>query len=479
MDSTEDSGIGKVKNNSSLISPHYIPMMVGRMMPLLALFATTILYAHQLPSASYGIFQSIWMYVNIVSVILGFGVTTIIFSSQVNTFLSLVKYKLKIITIFYTGLWIVALIIFAIAAHQYSLSLKLWVIIFIILQATNTITESWLIRNGGEVRYFLVNTSYGIAFFAWHFIVLRSGFDIEWLIKGIVCFAIVKFLLLIQFSKRASVEVQVPEQNPLIFSHWAFNGINDIINILTKWIDKLILVYLLTPTEFAIFFNGSIEIPLLSIFISFSGSLMMVQMAKGKEKNESVVPVFRENFLLLSAIIFPIFFFLLFFRYPVFHFIFGAQYVESVPVFLITILILPLRTNTYGGILQVLGQGKIITSGSVIDLVLCILLVLVLYPLFGMRGAAIAIVISTAVQAIYYLLHTRQVLQTTFTALVPIPALIIRFLSLGILFGILHYFVQSLAPFTNIISGCILILACFLATGAKYLKLIPDTKKRL
>lgn len=479
MDSTEVSGIGKVKNNTPLISPHYIPMMAGRMIPLLALFATTILYAHRLPSALYGVFQSIWMYVNIVSVILGFGVTTIIFSSQAHDLLHLVKSKLKSIIIFYAALWLVTLIIFELAAHQYSYSLKLWVILFMLLQASNTITESWLIRNGGEVRYFLVNIFYGIAFFAWHYFVLYSGFDIEWLIKGIVCFSFVKFLLLIQFLKRDRDERLAPEKTTSFFSHWAYNGINDIINIFTKWIDKLILVYLLTPSEFAIFFNGSIEIPLLSIFISFSGSLMMVQIAKRKGGNESVVPVFRENFLLLSAIIFPVFFFLLFFRYQVFHFIFGAQYAESVPVFLITILILPLRTNTYGGILQVMGKGKTIASGSVIDLVLCIMLILTLYPLFGMRGAAFAIVISTAVQAIYYLWHTRKALQTTFVSLVPILPLAIRFLSLGILFGMLHIIVRSLSPVSIIISGCILMLACIVALGWKYIELISIRKKPL
>lgn len=479
MDSMEDTGISKVIKDTPLISPHYLSMMAGRMMPLLALFGATILYAHQLPSASYAIFQSIWMYVNIVSVIIGFGITTVIFSSQATELARFIKENKRSIIFFYSLLWIITLTIFAFVSHQYTFTLKIWVIVFMMVQASNTILETWLIKNNGEVQYFLVNTIYGITFFIWHYQVLHSGFDIVWLIKGIVFFAFAKFILLIIFPRRLHDEKPEKRITPTLLSHWTYNGMNDIISILSKWIDKLILIYLLTPSEFAIFFNGSIEIPLLAIFISFTGSLMMVQMSNRTKENQSVIPVFRENFLLLSTIIFPVFFFFLFFSVPIFHIIFGAQYEKSVPIFLITILILPLRINNFGAIMQVMGKGKIITFGSVIDLILCMLLVLILYPLFGMRGAAMAIVISTGIQISYYLWQSKRLLQTTFNDLIPVRALITRFLIVGFLFWILYYFIQIFSPIANIISGCILILACIVATGNRHYRQIPGRNKSL
>lgn len=479
MDSTEDTGVGKVKSNTPLISPHYLLMMAGRMMPLFALFATTILYAHELPTQSYALFQSIWMYVNLVSVILAFGITNVIFSSQADELLRFIKEKRKSIFIFYSVVWIVTITLFAFTSQYYSILLRVWVIIFMMIQASNTITETWLIKNNGEVKYFFINIIYGSAFFVWHFIVMRSGFDIEWLIRGIAYIAFAKFLILILLSLRLRYTNNEAAENAGLTSHWMYNGINDIISILSKWIDKLILIYLLTPAEFAIFFNGSIEIPLLAIFISFTGSLMMVQMARRMRQNESVLPVFRENFLLLSTIIFPVFFFFFFFSYPIFQVIFGATYESSVPVFMITILLLPIRINTYGGILQVLGKGKLVTAGSVLGLILCIILVVVLYPIFGMRGAAMAIVFSTIIQIMYYLWQSKRLLQTSYLQMIPLSLLIIRFFCTGILFWIHHHFLQSFSTVMNLLSGSALILACIVITGNKYYGQIINRKKTL
>lgn len=472
MDSKEDSSPGKIISNTKLISPHYLLMMAGRLLPLISLFGAAILYAHSLSPADYALYQSVWMYVNLVAVIIGFGITTVIFSTQSASFIQFVKANIKVILPFYTILWATVLLLFAIASQQYAFSLKIWVILFMILQASNSITESWLIKNGGEIRYFAINILYSIVFFSWHYLVLYNGFDLEWLIKGILCFSLAKFLAIFTFAARHLRVARGNAKATGLFAHWTYNGINDIVGILSKWIDKLIMIYLLTPSEFAIFFNGSIEIPLLSIFVSFAGSLMMVQMTRRMEISESVVPVFRENFLLLSTIIFPVFFFLFFFSEPVFLLFFGPQYIDSVPIFTITILILPLRINNYGSILQVIGKGKLVTQGSIIDLILCIVLVFILYPILGMRGAALAMVLSTLIQISYYLWNGMRLLKTTLTALIPFKTLLIRFVACGILFWLLLYFIHDFNYVSKIICGCILIFICFLIAGKKYFRQI-------
>lgn len=467
MDTAENSRIGKVKS-SAFISEHYVLMMTGRMMPLLALFGATILFSHMLSREDYGLYQSVWMYVNLVSVIIGFGVTTVIFSSQPTGLLLFLRKNKRVILPFYIVLWIFTFLIFTFASHQFSIGLKLWVISFMILQTSNTIAETWLIKNGGSVRYFIINLVYGLAFFFWHYLVLVSGFSLEWLVKGLVCFSAGKFLALLTFSMRPDKLSHTAILEKKLFSHWAYNGANDIISVLAKWADKLILIYLLTPAQFAIFFNGSIEIPLFSIFVSFTGSLMMAQMAERLRMRESLAPVFRENFLLLSSLSFPLFFFLFFFSKPVFLLLFGGQYLESLPVFMITILTLPLRINSYGGILQVLGKGKRVTQGSVLDLVICILLIMILYPFWGMRGAAVALVISSMIQIIYYLWHSKHLLGAAWLQLIPVQSLLMRFIVCGVLFWMASYFLNSYSPITKIITGCLLIVTCALIGGKKY-----------
>ena len=288
MDTGENSSTGAVKN-MGLISQHYLVMVTGRMLPLMALFGTTILFSHSLSQEAYASYQSVWMYVNLVSVIIGFGITTVIFSSQANEFLIFIRENRKAIFPFYTLLWLCTFLIFAMASMQFSVALKLWVIIFMSLQAFNTISETWLIKNGGAVRYCIINVIYAIAFFSWHYLVLVSGFDLEMLVKGIVLFSAGKLITLITFRVRRAQRFHTKVMEVNLFHHWTYNGANDILGVLAKWIDKLILIYLLTPAQFAVFFNGSIEIPLFSILVSFTGSLMMTQMADRLQLKQTVV----------------------------------------------------------------------------------------------------------------------------------------------------------------------------------------------
>ena len=59
--------------------------------------------------------------------------------------------------------------------------------------------------------------------------------------------------------------------------HWAYLGMNEVLGVISKWIDKVFLLYLLTASDFAVFFNGSFEIPLFGLLISVAGSLMLIE----------------------------------------------------------------------------------------------------------------------------------------------------------------------------------------------------------
>jgi len=470
MDRAENTFLSKMKNLSPAIDRNYFWMLSGRMSPLLMLFVVTILYSHRLTLEDYSGFQSLWMYSNVVSVIIGFGVTTLIFSTPPGVLSGFFRRNRRQIISFYLLLWIVTLFIFFVAAKQFAQSLKLWIIIFIIVQTINSITESGLIKRDGSFPYFLINIVYSLFFFGWHIVILQSGYNLESLVKGIIGFSMLRFLALVSIKRSAAqYPKRNPEENKEFRFHWISNGINDILSVFSKWIDKLILVYLLVPADFAIFFNGSVEIPLFSIFINATGAYMMMQMAKSINDHGFIRDIFKENFLILSSAVFPLFFFLMFFREPVFLTFFGEKYLASLPVFAITILILPLRINHFGGILQVYGKGKIVTIGAFIDLILAIFFVFLLYPISGMQGAAAALVISTILQIVFYLFHISHTLKMSVQSLIPLKKLLFRFLLAGVIFGLLNFLVSGLKPILQIISGCILIAGYAFIFGRKYL----------
>lgn len=442
--------------------------MAGRLLPLMALLAVTVTYAHRLTLQDYGIFQSVWMYSNLVSVVLGFGVTTIIFATYAETFFTFIKQHKKEVFGFYTLLWILAIAAFWIVS-PYNHVLKILVVAFILFQNMNSISESWLIKNMGDKIYLLVNIAYSALFFLWHYYILQHGYVLEDVMTGIAVLSVLKFASL-TFLMRMPASGNPEAVNTHSFlSNWGFTGINDVISIISKWIDKLILIYLLTPSEFAIFFNGSIEIPAIGIILGMTGGYMMMQMTRSTPQKEWVATVFKENYHLLSSIIFPLFFFLLFFRQDVFVVFFGEKYLPSIPIFVITILILPFRINHFGTILQVYAKGNIITRGAVLDLILATALIFSLYPVWGMKGAAAAGVISTVIQLGYYLYQSAKVLNVSVGHLLPDAKLFVRFVIVGGLFFVCSSLLREQSSLLSFIVGLSFTGCLVLLLGRRYI----------
>lgn len=459
-----------------IISIDYFRMMTGRMLPLISLLLITVMYSHSLSKESYGIFQSTWMYTNLASVAMGFGITTIIFSTNTGIFRSLFRNNRKSIIIFYAVLWICCLVLFYLFAVFPPIT-KFLISIFILFQNINSITESWLIKNNNSGKYLRVNIIYSSLFFLWHFYILHQGYDLEKLIIGVIAISFLKLLALLAPIRNFKTTENIDTNERKIFSHWAFIGFNDILSVFSKWIDKLILIYLLSPSEFAIFFNGSIEIPFFTIFISMSGNYQMMQISKDQQNVELMKSVFRENFKFLTSFVFPGFFLLMFFRHDIFLLFFSEKYLESIPVFAITILILPFRINDYGTILQVFSKGNIITRGSVLELGIAILLITILYPIYGMRGAAAALVLSTIIQISYYFFHTTRVIHSSISELIPLKSLIIRFIISGLLFFMLHMVVEGANPLMSVVSGIGLFLVSAFFLGKSFIYSLISSKK--
>lgn len=438
------------------------------MLPLIALLFISILYSHALSLDAYGLYQSVWMYANLVSVIIGYGLSTIIFSTHSNAFFDFVKQHKRTILIFYSLLWIIALIIFLVITN-FSPYLKFLIVLFILIQNVNTISETWLIKNHGERSYFYINLLYAILFFTWHYYILSHDYQLQNVIAGIVVLSVLKFLFLFLFRKTVQPVPFESLAEGKFFSHWNFAGINDVLSIFTKWIDKLILVYLLSSSDFAIFFNGSIEIPLFAIFISMTGNYMMMQMSKGPNDPKKIMAIFKENFLFLSSLVFPLFYFLFFFRHDLFPVFFSEKYNSSIPIFAITILILPFRINSYGSILQVFSKSNIVTKGSILDLILATMLIFILYPVYGMKGAAAALLISSIIQICFYLFHTAKTLNVKIRMFIPFIPLLTKFIVAGIVFYLLKVATKEMDPVLAIFVGFASVLIFVLVSSRKFL----------
>jgi O-antigen/teichoic acid export membrane protein len=203
---------------------------------------------------------------------------------------------------------------------------------------------------------------------------------------------------------------------------WLHLALQDFLQYIFKWIDKVVVVVLLSTSLTAIYFNGSIDIPFLPILLGAftSAGLLYLAQVQLSDKQQHSIALLHKTGILLNAIVMPLFLFLLFFAAPLFDLFFDHRYAASVPIFQWSILVLPLRAYGFTSILQHAHKGAIINKGALLDLLIAVAAMYPFYWLMGLPGLAFSFVLSSYIQAAYYSVHTAKILQVRVLDLFPL-----------------------------------------------------------
>ena len=381
------------------------------------------------------------MYINIASVLVSFGIPTAIMNLNevaIKSYFFRNKSKVLITTGFI--IFCIALIIFF--NNDINYLPKILCCLSILFQACISIIEAILIKCKKEKSILLINIIYTFLFLSWHYYQAQTFYRLEILLCGLICLQLLK-LLLLKTIKPKSQYYKVKLSENAIEKHIRNIGFNDTLNIVTKWLDKLILVYFIAPDDFALFFNGTFEVPFIGLLASVTGSIVAVKMAEYYENNKEIASLYSNGFRLLSNIIFPIFFFLIFFRNEFFSLLFNGKYEDSIPIFLISVLILPIRINSYTTILQCKFRSDIIIKGSLMDFILALFLMVPLYHFWGLQGVAFSIVFATYIQSFYYIFQSAKILNEPISKLFPYKNLTIKFILIFVSTYLLTLLIQS------------------------------------
>jgi O-antigen/teichoic acid export membrane protein len=380
-------------------------------------FATIVLFANMLSVANYGTYQQVWIVVNLFCTIIPFGFTALLLSSNTGAIFHWINTRKKLV-LSICLLSITALIVYLLFAMDgFTANEKLFLFVLIIIQIISFIGEAILIKQAKEKTIFWINTIYFIGYFLLHYFIVMQYYNIATLLLGLIIITIVKtFFLFMQKNKNE----QSYEAENNIAKEWIYLGTNDVLNVLVKWLDKWIILLLWPTASFAIYFNGTYEIPIFLLLLGAVGSVSIVEISKLKLDNtKEIVAIFKKPILVLATIALPSFAFLFFNSSNLFSYLFSNKYNASVPIFIITLLIIPARVVYSTSVLQVFGKSKIIVQGVLLDLVLAIIFMASLYPILGLKGLALAFVLSTYIQVYYYLWHTSKLLRQSVSSLVP------------------------------------------------------------
>ncbi len=227
---------------------------------------------------------------------------------------------------------------------------------------------------------------------------------------------------------------------------WFHTALNEIVQVLFKWVDKLVLSFLLPAAGFALYFNGTIDVPFLPLLLGAAGSGLLLHFGEAHTADAARIGALRAAGALLGRLVGPLFFFLVFFRRELFGVVFAHRYDAAVPLFLVASLVVPLRAYNFTALLQHKGRGRTLSTGAVLDLLVALALMYPLYCGLGLAGVALAFVVSTYGQAAFYLAHTARLLAVPWPQLLPWRAWAAQFGGAALALGLLHGLLAQWLP---------------------------------
>jgi O-antigen/teichoic acid export membrane protein len=173
-------------------------------------------------------------------------------------------------------------------------------------------------------------------------------------------------------------------------------GAARVFGIIQISMDKLLVSSFCQPSEFAIYSNGALEIPIIGIVTGSIATVILPDLRKSiaDGNTERAISLFRRSAEKSAVFLIPLMIFLLFLADPVIRLLYSEKYQESVIPFRIYLLLLPARVVMYGSIMIALGLNKVVLYVSAAGALVNAGLGYVLVNQIGSNGAAISTVLS-------------------------------------------------------------------------------------
>ncbi len=463
--------------NKSLFS-NTLSIFLARFFPSLATTLVVIYFSRNLDKQSYGSYQNFWIQLNVLYPVACFGLHSVMLTYAPSVLVKL-KEWLSFNSYLLYGFWVIALSIVFATVQYYSLHLHFAVsYLFLFAYALSFIIESILIVFRSFTTIVITNVLYAIAFFFFHWQMLHEGYSLQHLFACLLILCWIRLLIYtivtyIQFRKQHAAEGEISIKD--VRKLWLHLGVYDIVQTQSNWIDKFIISLLLSSGISAVYFNGTQNIPFLPILLSAASSAVLLQLGnrqQGDNTNHAVL-LANQTGRLLSCVVFPLFFFLLFFRYEIYDLLYEGKYIQSVPIFFVSLFMLPIRAYSFTTILQHKHKGGMINTGAIAELLLACLLMYPLYHLMDLPGLALSFVISTYLQAVFYLIVTANTLQVTFFSLIPLTNWILKLIVFATVFiGIRYLFQQHLSTLISLTLGTVMCIICIFISLSIELKAI-------
>lgn len=204
-------------------------------------------------------------------------------------------------------------------------------------------------------------------------------------------------------------------------------GMSIFVGVIGKNIDQLLLSIFFTSKDFAIYSIGLFKIPMIAMVYTSVGNVVLTRISENSidtDKKKDTINLWQKMVTLNAIMTIPILVFSFISAKDIFTILFGNEYLESVRVFQITIMVFIIQMLGYGYILRGYGKTDFVFKANFFKMVFSIILGYFLIKQFGYIGAAVTILISFSINGILQIWYSIKLLNISISTLLPIKNLI-------------------------------------------------------
>ena len=438
-----------------------------RFFPTLASVLALVWLARTTPAAYYGRYQSFWVQWQVLHVVACLGLPTLVLTYPAAQLRGLLR-AVRPGHVAALGAWVL-LLAAVFEAWQWASSSPFapWQAgAFLGLNVPVALLEAYALLHRRLRAVARISAGYAVVFSASHALLVGHLLSSPQLLGCQLAGNALRLAALAGLAARVAPGLAPAAARPggTVRSLWLHTALNEVVQVLFRWVDKLALNFLLPAALFALYFNGTIDIPFLPLLLGAAGSTLLLHFGEPARTDAERLALLRAAGALLGQLVLPLFSFLLFFRRELFGVVFAHHYDAAVPLFVVASLVIPLRAYNFTALLQHKGQGRLITTGALLDLGLALGLMYPLYRWLGLAGVALAFVTSSYWQAGYYLGHTARLLGVPRASLLPWRAWAGQALGAALGLGALHALLNLAGlPERGVLLGGVGVLGMWLA----------------
>ena len=307
------------------------------------------------------------------------------------------------------------------------------------------------------------------------------------IIHGIIFTALLKLIMVLfhvystYFTKEISGTSYLKEQ----LAYGIPVGLTAMVYVINVNIDKYLVGLFFSSSIFAVYYLGSLWAPIFGWITQSAAQIVTPLMSKAHKEGKlsEIKELYRSSVSKLAFIFLPATVLLIFIAEPLIVTLFTETYIDSVPIFMIYLILLPTYSLNLGWILMASGQTKFLLKlalfMSVVNVILSYGLLVTLEGDNRLLGIPFSTVLVTWLSTIIVMNRSLVTIESSFLETYPLKEMwTIAAISLVAVLPVILLSSFSLSNILTLIFSIILFGTVFLMLAFK-LKLIGDNEIKL